>query len=263
MNKTKLESIRNTNPLYLAVKTGKPVDMSAHWNKSGNTKLGNMWTFSTLYGNEEHYISKIDMKVTGTCGIYCTGCNHACYVRKSYRYGSVIFGHARNTLAIRNDIEKAENDLNGYIDRAKKKPEVIRYNQSGEIENKRHLKMYSNIARKHPNITFYVYSKAYDIVIPALLKGTIPSNMVVLISIWHNFGIKEFKKVKHLKNVKAYVLVDNEFTLETYAKHGIHIQTMCNAYDIHGKMNKAISCMKCRKCFNNLESCQVIGCYEH
>ena len=121
MNETRLESIRNTNPLYLAVKTGKPVDMSAHWNKAGNTKLGNMWTFSTLYGNEEHYVSRIDMKVTGTCGIYCTGCKHACYVRKSYRYGSVIFGHARNTLAIRNDIKKAENEANEILENANKR----------------------------------------------------------------------------------------------------------------------------------------------
>ena len=147
--------------------------------------------------------------------------------------------------------------------------EQIRLNQSGEIENKEQFEMFCRLAAIHSESEFYIYTKAYEIAVPALLAGIVPKNLTVLISIWHEFGIEEYKKVAHLENVKAFVYVDhnkdvvNGWTINDYKKLGIIITTMCGAYDIHGKMNHDITCEKCKKCFNRLNSCKVIGCLAH
>ena len=99
-------------------------------------------------------------------------------------------------------------------------------------------------------------STYYDVVIPALLAGNVPENMTVLISIWHKFGVNEFEKVKNLPNVKAFVYDDNY-------KYGFVIDTYCKAYDEHGKLDHNITCDKCKKCFNRLNNCKVIGCKAH
>ena len=258
------------NPIYRAYMRDNygiklpEINIRAQWNKSGNIKLGkSMWSFSTMYGNHEIEVRKAGfvIRMRGTCGKHCKGCEGACYVRKSYRYPSVIWSHARNTIAIRADIKQAESDLIGQIDRARNKPEVCRFDQSGEIESMDEMKMFEHIASAYPNIQFYVYTKAYDIVIPELLAGNVPENLVVLISIWHEFGIEEFKKVAHLPNVKCFVLIDDEWDEERYAKHGIIIRSLCMAYDKSGTMDHRVTCVKCGKCFR--KGAQVIGCYEH
>lgn len=259
------------NPLYAAymrdhhgIKLPDNVQIKAAWNKSGNIKLGgSMWSFSTMYGNHEIEVRKGNMifVMKGTCGKHCKGCEGSCYVPKSYRYPSVIWSHARNTIAIRADIEQAERDLIGQIDRARNKPEVCRFDQSGEIESLAEARMFEHIAASHPEITFYCYTKCYDVIIPELLAGNVPDNLIILISIWHQYGIKEYLKVAHLPNVKAFVLVDNDWTAERYAKHGIIIETMCGAYDRKGKMDHRVTCMACGKCFRG--AVKVIGCYEH
>lgn len=227
------------------------------WNKKGNIKVGNaMWTYSTLKGNEPIYIKALDAYVVGTCGKHCDGCSGKCYVNKSYRYDSVKLGHARNTIAMREDVKQVVEDLHQQIERAKNKPLICRMNQSGEIENIEVL----DIAKLHPEIQFFIYTKNFDAIIPALLNGEIPGNMTVLISIWHEYGIKEFNKVKHLPNVKAFVYDDQTFN---YADAGLDIQTYCKAYDIDGKMNHEITCDKCRKCFDRLGCHKVVGCYDH
>jgi len=262
-----------SNPIYAAymrdnygIEIPESFKIFAAWNKSGNIKLGgSMWSFSTMYGNHDIEVRKGDviLVMRGTCGHHCKGCEGSCYVRKSYRYPSVIWSHARNTIAIRADIAAAEESLNGQIDRARNKPDVCRFDQSGEIESMAEMKMFEHIAAAHPGIAFYVYSKAYDIIIPELLSGNVPSNLFVLVSIWHEYGIEEFKKVAHLPNVKAFVLVDDDWTAERYAEHGIYIETMCTAYDKSGKMDHKVTCHRCGKCWKNRKNCKVIGCYAH
>lgn len=230
------------------------------WNKAGNIKVGNMWTFSMLMGGREIFIDKLGFSVLGTCGGHCDACENKCYVKKSYRYPSVKYGHAVNTLAMRQDPIKAAKDLSGYIARAKNKPAVCRYDQSGEIENDSILDAFISIANDHKDVQFFVYTKAYNIVIPALLSGRVPENLTVLISVWHEYGLAAFNMVKHLANVKAFVYDDNDFD---YAAVGLKISTWCRAYDEKGKLDKNITCQKCTKCFNRLKSCKVIGCKAH
>lgn len=118
------------------------------------------------------------------------------------------------------------------------------------------------MARQFPNIKFWLYTKAYSFVIPELLKGAVPENMTILFSIWHDYGVKEYKKVSHLRNVKAFVY-DDGFNYESL---GVEIQTYCKAYALKdGKMtlNHNITCDKCKKCFNRSSGCKVIGSLPH
>jgi len=238
-------------------------DVKASWNKNGNTKVGAMWTFSKLYGNEEFYFPELDDNggyITGTCGGNCAACMPDCYVAKSYRNDSVSYGHMKNTVAMRRDPMQAARDLSAQIDRAKKKPAICRIDQSGELETFDELTALCWLAEQHKDIQFYVYSKAFELLTPALLSGMVPENLTVLISVWHEYGIEVYNLVKHLPNVKAFVYDDRKFD---YAAAGLEIQTYCKAYDESGKMDHSITCDICRKCFNRLNSCKVIGCYDH
>ena len=108
--------------------------------KNGNIKLGKMWVFSKLYSDEVFYIRDYDITVQGTCCGCCEGCKSACYVKKSYRYGSVIKSHAVRTLAMRYGRDTLFDALNRQLKRARKKPSCVRIDQSGEIETSDELK---------------------------------------------------------------------------------------------------------------------------
>lgn len=226
----------------------------ARFIKHGNIKLGNMWTFSTLYGDYE-YETEFG-KVKGTCGQYCKGCKNDCYVKKSYRYPSVIKSHAINTISLINSVMETEKTLIRQIKNAKNKPSIIRIHQSGEMLNKYEMAMWINIAKEFPNITFYTYTKAFDIVEPFLLN--IPLNLYINISVWHEYGIKEYKEMEKHPNIKAFVYMDGF----NYNANGLNIQTTCKAYE-GGKLNHAITCDKCKKCFTYNKSLKIIGCESH
>ncbi len=225
----------------------------------GNIKLGaSMGTWSKLMGDDEYHIEKLNMTVCGSCGKHCIGCKKDCYVKASYRYGSVIYGHAIRTIAMRDYLDDLAIQLARQLDRKKKPFEIIRINQSGEIETEKELNMWVSLARDHSETEFYLYTKAFDIVIPYLLKTDLPKNITVLISIWHEYGIAEFNMVKHLPNVKAFVYLDGF----DYEAHGIEIQTKCKAYD-GKKLNHDLTCDKCKKCFDRCPWHQIIGCDAH
>ena len=238
--------------------------------KKGNIKLGSHTaTFSKLYSNKEIYINDVLGSVKGSCGHYCKGCENDCYVKKSYRYTSVKVGHATNTIAIREQIKQAFIDINLQIQRSKKHIDFFRINQSGELESVFEFLAWCNTARQNPDTKFWVYSKAYDIIIPVLLSGVVPNNLTVLISVWHDIGLNEYNAVKHLENVKAFVYVDGNkgtdgaWNENDYRAHDLDITTYCKAYDEKGKLNHDITCERCQKCFNRLETSKVIGCLAH
>lgn len=234
----------------------------------GNIKLGKgIWNFSKLAGNT--VMNTKEGSIVGSCGHHCRGCwedaikkgqRPPCYVAKSYRYPSVVLSHARNTNAMRHDINKAFEMLSKQISRAKVKPVIIRINQSGEIETLKEFLHWCDLAREHPTIKFWLYTKAFEIVENALDCNLVPDNMTVLFSIWHEYGIKNYIKYADKDNVKAFVYDDRTFD---YSAHSINITTYCHAYDEHGKMDHNITCEKCGKCFNRIASCKVIGCFDH
>lgn len=223
----------------------------------GNIKLGNMATFNKLYGNDE-FMTEYG-KIAGSCGDHCRGCKAACYVRKSYRYPSVIKGHARNTAAMRLDMKKAFSDIDAQLSRKRTPYNVVRIHQSGEIESTDELINWVKIAARHPETRFYIYTKNFQALRGLIESGeTITSNFTLLISIWHEIGIDEYNQYKNHDFIKAFVYDDHNFN---YAAAGLNIQAYCPAYDENGKMNHEKTCEKCGLCIHS--NAKIIGCHDH
>ena len=130
----------------------------------GNIKLGDnplFGSWSTMKGgnDEIRYVKKYGGTCSGTCGDCAKHCSSSCYVNHSYRYGSVIQRHAINTVYIKENIKKTFEILHDQLTRKKQKFEIIRINQSGELTGFEELKHWIDLATKHPETKFYIYTK--------------------------------------------------------------------------------------------------------
>lgn len=239
----------------------------AGFSKSGNIKLGEMvYTFSKLPGNLTYIVNAANGSFVckGSCGEFCNGCGSLvkdekgiyklppCYVFKSLRYESVVASQMRNTLAIRNGMNALFFKMYTQLRNAKRKPAIVRINQSGEIESKEEFIAWCNLAKQFPNIKFWLYSKAFQFID----VSEMPKNMFLNVSVWHEYGISEYKIFSaKCENVNAFVY-DDGFN---YAAYDLRINTRCNAYK-GGKLNHSITCEKCGKCF---KKSGVIACEDH
>lgn len=249
--------------------SGKINVNNAHFCKSGNIKLGGrVWTFSKLFGRYFYSVTDTTgntVNITGSCGKHCEGCAPIdgdklppCYVAKSYRYTSVVKGHTENSAAMRFDAAAAFDRLEKQIARSRKKPDMVRVNQSGEIESVDEFERWCDLAKKYPETFFWLYTKAFEYVKPALDGDRVPENLVVNFSIWHEYGIDDFKNYVGHPSVAAFVYDDHTFD---YAAHDINIDVYCPAYDESGKMDHEQTCDKCRLC--TMGGGLVIGCHDH
>ena len=250
-----------------------------------NIKLGNMGSWAMLFGNCDWYIPEIDATCKGTCGKHCKGCfdkknsrNSQCYVAKSYmKYTkrnddgtvgditknkcSVKLGHAYRTIAMTMFRDELLEALDKKLTNKKEKFKIIRINESGELTCYEDLELWCELAKRHPETIFYVYTKNYNVIQKAIDKDIIPNNIFINISVWHEYGIDEYNNMKDHPQIRAFCLVDKKYTKEVYASKGLNITSMCGAYDDKGKMNHAVTCEKCKKCFSSNNKC--VGCYEH
>ena len=252
---------------------------------ANNIKLGEMGTWAMLFGNCDWDIPELDVTVKGTCGEHCKGCFNldnprcsACYVAKSYvKYtnknkdktvGDILknkccvkLGHAYRTIAMTMFRDDLIDSLDGQLKRKQKKFETIRINESGELTCYEDLDLWCELSKMHPETVFYLYTKNYKVVRKALINGIVPNNLFINISIWHEYGIKAYLEMKDHPQIRAFCLVDKKWTIEKYMSKGIEIASMCGAYNEKGKMNHAVTCDKCKKCFSKKNKC--VGCYEH
>ena len=250
----------------------------ARFNKSGNIKIGQIWSFNKLAG------SGIINNCKGTCS-NCSGCYNeknpkksSCYVFKAYnRYGwensSVVKGHIRNTNIIRNDISKAFTDIENQLKRARNKPGVVRIHSSGELESIEELCLWNSTAAKFPDIKFYIYTKMYDLIENEKFYKNISDNFFVNISVWHHNGIdtlnmmnnenknKNIKNIENIENIRAFIYDDGTYDYEK--EENLKINCYCPAYNKAGKMNHNVTCDKCGICFSNKENNKICGCYSH
>lgn len=235
--------------------------MCHNYVKKGNMKTGlAIGTISKLYGDDYWFIPRLGITVKGTCSGCCGGCKGSCYVAQSYRYSSVKYSHAVTTIAQRENILQFWQDVSSQISRKRNPFEFLRGNQSGELESDEEFLGYCKIAREHPDLIVYLYTKRYDIV--ARNIDMIPTNFMVNLSIWGNYGIEEYRNLsKKSDRIKAFVYLTREFTTEWYASKGIFVEAICGAYDRNGKMNHAVTCDKCKLCMN--PRVKVVGCYDH
>lgn len=231
--------------------------------KDGNIKVGKMWIWNTLKGNELIHINfrGKTLDCVGTCGKLCEecGCSSACYVNASYRYPSVKYGHARNTIAMRESYSDTLQDLYTQLDKARNKPAFVRIHASGEFEDSREIDVFNSLAKAFPNVTFYTYSKNFPMWDQWLTNNELSSNFVLNVSVWHEFGIEFFNKWKHLPNVRAFVY-DDGFD---YSSAGLNLTCHCPAYKQDGKLIHDLTCDKCGLCMLRGDKCKVVGCYAH
>ena len=252
---------------------------------SDNIKLGDMGSWAELPGDCEYYIPELNVTVKGTCGEHCRGCFNPenpkcseCYVAKSYvihtnrnedgtvgdilkNKCSVKLGHAYRTIAMTMFRKDLLLSLDKQLTKMREKLKVVRINESGELTCYEDLALWCELGKRHPEIIFYLYTKNYKVVRKALINGIVPNNLFVNISIWHQFGIDEYLEMKDHPQIRAFCLVDKEWTREEYYNKGIEITSMCGAYDEKGKMNHNVTCDKCKKCFSCNNKC--VGCYSH
>lgn len=273
------EKLRQLKKLILSkakIKKGTAAD---------NIKLGSMGSWAMLFGSCDWYVPELDETVKGTCGGHCKGCFDPknercskCYVAKSYmKYTkrnadgtigditknecSVKLGHAYRTLAMTMFRDELLESLDGQLTRMKKKLEVVRINESGELTCYEDMELWAELAKRHPETIFYIYTKNYEVINKAIANNIIPDNFFINISIWHESGIKEYKKMEDNSQIRAFCLTDKEWTKDKYSTQGIDIVSMCGAYDEKGKMNHNVTCDKCKKCFSTRNKC--VGCFEH
>lgn len=250
---------------------------------ASNIKLGEMGSWGMLFGNAEWYVPELGISCPGTCGNHCKGCykkdgKSPCYVEKSYRKYtkrnedgtvgdiytnacSVKLGHAYRTLAMTHFRSELLDSLDGQLTRRKQKFDKVRINESGELTCYEDLELWCILAKRHPETVFYLYTKNYKAVRTAIQMDIVPSNMFINISIWHKQGIAEYLEFSSHPQIKAFVLVDDKWTVNKYASHGLIITSMCGAYDERGKMNHTVTCDKCNVCMSN--RVKVVGCFEH
>ena len=227
----------------------------------GNIKLGNnplFGSWSTMKGGDDEvrYVKKYGGSCSGTCGSCAKHCSNSCYVNHSYRYGSVIQRHAVNATYIKENLNLTFAILDDQLTRKREKFQIIRINQSGELTGYKELKHWVDLSAKHPETTFYVYTKNYRAVKKLIASGTtVPDTFTILISIWHKQCVKEFEKWKDLPYIKAFVYDDGELHIKP--------QTYCKAYDDNGKLDHNVSCEKCKKCFNRNGNHKIIACKSH
>ena len=211
---------------------------------------------STIYLKDGRKVSDLH----GTCsGAQCKDCKYwkCCYAIRMLRYPDVAKNYIENTLYLRTDITGLENDLVNQIKKIKKS-DMFRFDVSGEIENLEQLIMFLSVAYRVPEKTFYVYTKNYKVLYKYFSTGVeLPDNFHILISIWHESGIKCFNDLRHHKNIHCFIYQDGF----NYDQYGLELleQNRCKAYNSDGTLNHDITCIKCQKCWKK----KIVWTYPH
>lgn len=252
----------------------------------GNSKLGKIVNFSTIPGNEtrrpilkmrdknykETGEQKLLTNVIGTCSKYCENCakSGACYA-----WHSLCFHHNRNakawgdnTLLLRNGkvfdlIDEALKTDKRFIG-----TKLFRINNSGELENVDQLESWNNLAAKHPDIKFALYTKNYDVLEQFIQRhrDTV-DNLIINVSQWSHvaddflskhpgqFNVFEYdgtnrKKETHLEeDIKRLF---NTKHCPAVLKNGTHAKT---------KDGKNVTCLMCGRCYRKTKETTAV--YAH
>lgn len=239
----------------------------------GNSKIGKtIYSFSTLPGNKKHLIYAKGILLTdvpGTCTNLCKGCFSACYAVNSARlhHNAVIRAWAENTLLLRNNPKALFSMINDYITKKNidyyntqgvkcRKITTWRWNVSGEIQNVKELEMMDDLARKHPEVQFGLYTKNFDALDKFLKKHKdTQENFVINVSQWHHVADDIIEKYEGKVNVFEYDdsnLKNNDLSSEDITR--LAKIPHCSAVTKSGKHAKLpngepITCDHCKRCY--------------
>jgi len=240
----------------------------------GNSKIGKtIYSFSTLPGNKEHLLyvnGELLTDVPGTCTNLCEGCFGACYAVNSAKlhHNAVIRAWAENTLLLRNKPKDLFKEIDALINRKnmrylktgnleKRGITTWRWNVSGEIQNVSELKLMNDLAKKHPEVQFGIYTKNFIALAKLLdeIRDTEP-NFCVNISQWHHVADWFLSKYPGKCNVfeyddsnlKHHELLEDDVKRLAEVKHCPAVTKQGH----HAKNAKGedITCDQCKRCYN-------------
>ena len=210
----------------MAIYLLKVEDARLHVSK-GNRKIGKgIWSFSTLPGNQDHllYVKGKGLLTTvpGTCSKFCEYCakDGACYAWRDAKLHSnaCIPAWGENTLLLREDPQGLFDQIDAFITKKNTKflatkderfhyVRIWRWHVSGEIESLRQLELMEELAVKHPEVIFSVYTKNFDVLEEFLTKHGVTGfaeNFVVNVSEWHGVAKDFIEKHPGAFNVFEY-----------------------------------------------------------
>ena len=272
--------MENRTPKYIVTLEGATL----HISKTGNSKLGkNIWAFASLPGNSEHLLTLKDgtllTNIPGTCSKYCEGCakDGCCYAWRDAKLHSNVNIKAwgENTLLLRAGLVFTQ--LDHMIEEQntnprKKSVSTLRINTSGEIENLQELEEWNNLAKKHPEVTMYLYTKNFDALGQFYDKYIdTEDNHVVNVSAWHGVErdfVEKYPQAIHHYNIFEYDdsnKKDNDLSPEEIERlsHLPH----CYAVTKEGKHRilpdgTDATCSKCKlNCYS--KTCHHTAVYAH
>lgn len=212
----------------------------------GNTKIGNIPNINLLPGSAPITLQS-GQKLTnikGTCGKHCACCKNACYAIKLMKAhnNTCVPAWGENTLLLRNNPEQFKKELNEYLQH--NIFTVMRYHTAGELETVRQLQLYCEIAAENKNTTFYLYTKAFDILAEFLNGGgSIPDNFVINLSEWHGVAERYIAKLPWRQKQ-----IFSTFNVFEYDDGRANITAHCPAVDKDGR-ETGVTCASCRRCF--------------
>lgn len=221
----------------------------------GNGKLGNIPQFNLLPSGGLLQTAKgqVLTNIVGTCGKYCKECESECYAIRCalFHHNSVVPAWARNTLLMRECPEKVRSGINEYCQ--KNVVRYFRFHTSGELESVAHLQLYAAICNDNPDVTFFIYTKAFDLLqewFEDLEKHNAfpPDNLVINLSEWH--GNLEFLKGNcHPYFKRCHIFSYDDNAPECQYSHLPH----CPAIDKQGH-ETGVTCAQCRRCMKGYDT---------
>lgn len=273
VQKNQKNEILKGEPVYNLSLENARVTLSAK-----NTKIGNIINWSTLPGNSEHRLTlngRTLSNVEGTCTSNCGECFKTCYAKKSatLHHNCVIKAWGENTLFLRHKMDECFRQIDAQINELNKKYfkthdkndlkyKCFRINVSGELQSLEELEHWNELAKKHPELKFGVYTKN-SIVVLAFFKrwGQTADNFCINISEWHGVmkeTIAELHKIGAIFNVFEYDDSNRrDCTLSAQQKQELSARPHCpavgatkeNKHPINPKTGEVWHCNECRGCY--------------
>lgn len=238
--------------------------------KNGNIKTGSEWLVNTVPGEDEITVKgKPITNVKGSCQGCGRPCQYFCYASAGCRryYHSVMPSVIKNLIIYRLDPIRFEQEIEAELSQWKDKPgdtKVFRWHASGEIEDYAYLEMMMRIAKNHPEVHFYSYTKRFNYVEKYLdTYGDFPSNFVMNLSVWESNLKDSGFNPEYLNKVQRFEWKD-QMSVEEYNK-SIHCRSVTHNKEGEkkGHLNHESNCKKCGLCWKGLCKGKTIYVYNH
>ena len=172
-----------------------------------------------------------------TCPNATEECKKWCYAKKAERMYPNVLPFRMKNLELTKDTEaRLINDVNEELKKSQKVTHV-RIHESGDYYNQQYLNKWFVIAVCNPNLTFYSYTKMWN-----LDYSRKPSNMIVLLS--DDTG----KWQRHYYKFDGVTYVEDDKNKRNTIKQ--HLRNTINGKQLERKFTCVGDCKVCNKCFN-------------